>query len=276
MMAQMVGGFLIPHVPLIAARPDAPPQEKSERVHAAFREVTRRLAELEVDTIINIGDDHCGLFSPSCVPQCLIAIGDVDGPMENWLRMERRPLATNQPLAEHIYARGTDDGVTWAFASSLTVDHATMIPFAYCYEALAGVRIIPVYLNEAVEPYISNRAARRVGASIRAAVDCWSGGERVAIVGTGGISHWVGMADMGRTNEAFDRGVISLVEEGDLDGLAALEDATILADGGNGALEIKSWICAMAAMPNARGRLIAYENVPEWITGLGFAELQAA
>jgi protocatechuate 4,5-dioxygenase beta chain len=67
-----------------------------------------------------------------------------------------------------------------------------------------------------------------------------------------------------------------LAERGDVDGLIALPDDYILAHGGNGALEVKNWICAMAALGNARASVIAYEPVPEWITGIGFAELKMA
>jgi protocatechuate 4,5-dioxygenase beta chain len=38
-------------------------------------------------------------------------------------------------------------------------------------------------------------------------------------------------------------------------------------------MEIRNFACAMAAVPGARGEIIAYEPVPEWVTGLGFLQL---
>jgi protocatechuate 4,5-dioxygenase beta chain len=58
--------------------------------------------------------------------------------------------------------------------------------------------------------------------------------------------------------------------------MAELDDAYVLREGGNGAFEIRNWIVAMAAMPRFRGEVICYEPVPEWITGLGLAELKPA
>ena len=55
-MAELVGGFLLPHDPLIASAPDAPAPEQKEAVLNAFGTVSRRIKELEVDTVIVVGD----------------------------------------------------------------------------------------------------------------------------------------------------------------------------------------------------------------------------
>ncbi|MBB3862332.1 protocatechuate 4,5-dioxygenase beta chain [Novosphingobium hassiacum] len=275
-MAQIVAGFTIPHIPLLAAKPEAPPADVRQKIWNAFDHVIDRLKQLQVDTIITIGDDHCWMFSPECVPQCLIAIGDVSGPREKWLGIEHVDLPVHEDLAMHILRAGQSMGMPWAFSKHMLADHATVIPYHFCYRHLQDAKIIPVYLNETIDPVISSALACRVGAALADAVSTWPGTERVAIVGTGGISHWVGMADMGETNEEFDRRILSLVASGDIDGLVKISDEDIVREGGNGALEVKSWICAMAALGSARGRLIAYEPVAEWITGIGFMELERA
>lgn len=55
-----------------------------------------------------------------------------------------------------------------------------------------------------------------------------------------------------------------------------LSDEEILRDGGNGAMEIRTYACAMAATRAAGGTVIGYEAVPGWVTGMGFAELRVA
>ena len=44
---------------------------------------------------------------------------------------------------------------------------------------------------------------------------------------------------------------------------------------GNGALEIRNFVCMMGALGDGRGEVIAYEHGPEWVTGLGFAQVFA-
>lgn len=275
-MAQIVGAFLMPHVPLILAEPHAAEPAQAARVHQAFERISTRLRELEVDTVITIGADHYGLFGPHCIPQCLIGIGDVEGPAEAWLGIERTAVPGNEPLAAHILHEGQCEGIDWAFAKSIVVDHATMVPYHLCIRPVEDVRTVPIYLNEAVQPFIPSRRAAQIGRSLHRAVRSWDGAERVAVFGTGGISHWVGTPEMGRLNESFDRRVLELARAGDIDALAGISDEEILDTAGNGAVEIKSWICAMAALPHARAELILYEPIPQWATGFGFAELKTA
>jgi len=275
-MAQLVGGFLMPHDPLIAARFDAAPPAQSAVVSAAFATIANRLRELDVDTVITIGDDHYGMFSPSCIPQCFIAVGEVEGPIEPWLGIERMRIPNNEPLAMHILTSGLADGVGWSFGKWTSVDHSTVLPYHLCYRNVPGIRTIPIYLNDGVPPCIPNRTAYAVGQSIARAVASWSGSERVAVAGTGGCSHWVGSPEMGQVNEAFDRRLLAMVEAGDLEGIFALSDEAVTADAGNGAMELKNWLCAMGALGSTRAHLMAYEAIPAWISGIPFAELLVA
>lgn len=275
-MAHIVGGFLMPHNPMLTVAPDAPHPSQAKVIFDAFHRISERMKALQIDTVIVIGDDHYTNFGPHCFPNCLIAIGDVDGPVEPFLNIEKSPFETNEDLARHILQQGYSDNIDWSFAKSLTVDHSIAIPWHLAVRTVPGLKIIPIYLNAAVEPVISNQRAYQVGESIRRAVESWPGDERVAFYGTGGISHWVGSVGMGQINEEFDRRILDMLEKGDIDAFLSLSDETILQEGGDGCLEIKNWMCAMAAFPGARVETIAYEAVPEWITGMGFAEIKLA
>jgi protocatechuate 4,5-dioxygenase, beta chain len=278
-MAEIVGGFLMPHDPLITGGPEQADPGQMKNVLAAYGEIAERARALDATTAIIIGDDHYVMFGPHCLPQMLIGIGDLEGPIEPWLRIDRGPVENNVPLARHVMEKGFDEGFDWAVAKVLTLDHATMVPF-HLVARPAKMKTIPVYLACGVEPVIRPRRAHQVGQLLRKAVESFPGDDRVVVFGTGGISHWVGEKEMGRVNEEFDRKVLGAVENGDVEALIALDDRTILEQGGNGALEIRNFICAMGAVAGLRGRftgrVICYEPMPALITGLGFAELQAA
>lgn len=276
-MAEVVGGFLMPHNPMLTSHPPGmgnPDQQKI--VFDAFAKISARVKDLRADTVVIIGDDHYTNFGPHCIPRCLIAIGDVEGPIEPWLGIERGPIENNTALANHILKTGFAEGIDWAFAKSITVDHSVAIPHHLAVKTNPGLKTIPVYLNDAVPPLIESRRGYQIGQSILRAVRSWSGSERVVVYGTGGISHWVGSAGMGRVNADFDRRILDMCARGDAEGLIALSDETVLHEGGNGCLEIKNWICAMGALPGAKAEVIAYEAMPEWVTGMGFAELKLA
>lgn len=275
-MAEIVGGFLMPHNPMLAMGREMADPAQAQVVFDAFATITERVRALEADTVIVIGDDHYTNFGPHCIPAYLIGIGDVEGPVEPFLGIERTAIENNGPLANHILRTGYGEGIDWSFAKALTVDHSVAIPWDLAVRTVPGLKMIPVYLNAGVAPFLPSARAYQIGQSIGRAVVSWEGSERVVIYGTGGISHWVGSTGMGRVNAELDQRILDMCVAGDVEGLIAMPDETVEAEGGNGCLEIKNWLCAMGAMPGAKAEVIAYEAMASWITGMGFAELKLA
>ncbi|MBP0620830.1 protocatechuate 3,4-dioxygenase [Cupriavidus consociatus] len=276
-MGKIVGGFLVPHDPVMFVAPEAPEPAVRDRMWGAFATCAERLAALEPTSVIIIGADHYMLFGTTCLPSYLIGTGDVDGPLDAMPGLKRGSIQNSEALAAHIAADGHARGFDWAVARALTVDHAIAIPNQLMVDPLraAGhsVGTVPVYLAAGVDPYIRISRAIEVGRQIREAVESFDAAERVVVIGSGGISHWVGTAEMGRVNPEFDHQILEFAKNGDLSGMASLSDAYILEAGGNGGMEIRNWACAMGALVGARGEVIAYEAVPEWVTGLGFVQL---
>lgn len=273
-MAKIVGGFVMPHEPGIFYKPKDTWTEGQHRVIQAFDQIRQRIGELEATIAIIVGADHYVLFGPGCLPSYLIGIGDVAGPYENFPGIERGPIPSFPELAEHIARHGRANGFDWAVAKSLFVDHSIGVPARLCALPNPSMKaVVPVYLASGVEPLIAKQRAYEVGQAIRRAVEAWPEDERVVVLGSGGISHWVGLPEMGKVNSEFDRMVLDCVERGDHQTLIGLDDQEILRTAGNGALEIRNFICAMGAVNASRGSVIAYEAGPEWVSGLGFAEL---
>jgi protocatechuate 4,5-dioxygenase beta chain len=276
-MAKVVGGFLVPHDPVMFVAPDAPKQDVRDRMWKAFEACSQRLAELEPTSVVIVGADHYMLFGTNCLPSFLIGTGDVDGPLDALPGLKRGVIPDSSNLAQHIAEHGLANGFDWAVARALTVDHSVGIPNQLIVQPLrdAGRQIgtIPVYLAAGVDPYIRLTRAVSLGRQIREAIEAWADDERVAVIGSGGISHWVGTAEMGRVNETFDREILDYATRCDVDGISQLTDDYILANGGNGGMEIRNWACTMGALKGARGEVIDYAPVPEWVTGLGFVQL---
>lgn len=279
-MAKVVGGFWVPHDPVMFVAPNAPDQKIADRMWQAYKECGRRMAELDATAAIIVGNDHYILFGTNCLPRYLIGTGDVDGPIENLKGLERGVVSNHEELASHIVQQGDLENFDWSVARSFTVDHAFSIPHQYVVEVAEKaldrkIPTIPVYIASGVDPYISLQRSQELGEHIKRAIDSFPEDERVVIIGSGGISHWVGTVEMGDVAEDFDREILALGVQGDLAGLTAYSNEEILTRGGNGAMEIRNFICAMAAVPNATGEVIDYAPVPEWVTGLGFLQIHA-
>lgn len=275
-MASLVGAFCVPHIPLIASQPEVAGKKQLKRVMDTFAHIRDRLTELRVDTAIIIGDDHYTAFGPHCLPNMLIGIGEVEGPHEDWLKNKRAPIANNQPLAQHIMRYGFDHGFDWAVAKSLTIDHSVFIPYLKIVKDLPDVKMIPVYIAAGVVPLIRPRRCVELGGMIRDAVAAYEGGDRVAIIGTGGLSHWVGMTEMGDVNEEFDHAILDMIKRRDIDALTALSDEYVVKAAGNGALEYRNWLVAIGAAKDYELELLLYEPIHPWVTGTAMVELKIA
>jgi hypothetical protein len=113
------------------------------------------------------------------------------------------------------------------------------------------------------------------GKMLRQAIDSYPDDLRVAVLGTGGLSHSIGEPTMGEIDEPFDELCIDLFKNADDDALAAgLEKA--LATTGNGAEEVRDWVIVHAAAGSKGFDLIDYTPIPEVYVGCGMAEWSTA
>lgn len=280
-MAKIVGGFWVPHDPVMFVAPDAPAdKDVAARMWQAYETCGQKMAELDATAAIIVGNDHYILFGTNCLPRYLIGTGDVDGPIENLSGLERGVIKNHEALAQHIVKQGDQENFDWSVARSFTVDHAFSIPHQYVVEVAEKalnrtIPTIPIYIASGVDPFISLKRSRELGEHILRAVESFPEDERVVIIGSGGISHWVGTVEMGKVAEDFDQEILDLGVNGDLEGLSRYSNEEILERGGNGAMEIRNLLCALAAVPNRKGEIIDYAPVPEWVTGLGFLQIHA-
>lgn len=270
-MGKIVGGFVVPHDPLVFINPRKRPRD---HLLGAYQTIRERVVELRADAAVIIGADHYILFGPRCLPQILIGVGELHGPVDQLPGLPDRPIPHDAELAEHIVDTAHACGFDVAVARTLGVDHAIGTPAHLCLPADGSVRTIPVYMASGVAPYVRMERAHAFGALLKAAVEARDDDTRMVVIGSGGISHWVGTGEMGRINPEFDRLVLDALVAGDPAPLLALSDEEILRDGGNGGMEIRHFVTAMGAVPGARGEVIAYEAWDGGVTGLGFAELR--
>jgi len=139
------------------------------------------------------------------------------------------------------------------------------------------IPIVPLLVNINMDPPPSPSRCYALGGALRATIENdRPKGERIAILATGGLSHWLNIARHGEVSEQFDRQVMNAIISGRAPELARMSSAEIVEQGGNGGLEIVTWLIAAATVPGRSGEIIYYEPIPEWFTGMGGIVLAAA
>jgi len=133
--------------------------------------------------------------------------------------------------------------------------------------------IIPANINCQGPPLTPLHRAWAFGEALRRAAD--SVPERIALIATGGISHWPATPDSGKINEAWDREFLRNFLKQDKQAMLAYSDEATLRDAGQGGFEIRVFLAAAAAA-RGKGTLRHYAPIPIFAVGCTVAELEVA
>lgn len=267
-MAELVAAVAASHAPLITAAPESAEPGQRERVYAGMAALRDEIERARPDVLVICSNEHFTNFFLDNFPPFCIGLGATHaGPAEEWLRIPRGSMPGHPGLGRWLVERALAEDFDPAFSEDLCLDHGVMT----VYHLLApGWRLplVPLVQNCAVAPMPSLARCYRLGAVLRRAIEAWPERARVALVGAGGLSHWVGMPGMGRIDAAFDRWFLDRLAAGRAEEVLALTDADV-ERAGNGAHEIRSWLTVAGAVPGRRARVLAYEPVTAWVTGMG-------
>ncbi|MFF0771306.1 hypothetical protein ACFYUK_20635 [Nonomuraea wenchangensis] len=255
------------HVGAIVKNPDAAP-EQSGTLHQAWRSLDEEIARLELDAVVVIATDHYETFGLENYPAFCLGLapeheawGEFGNPTGT---VPGRPEAAAR-LLEGLTARGFD----LARSHTMAMDHSFMVPLVKLPSA-AAAGVVPLFVNCNTPPLPSLGRCLELGRALRDSIRDLPGDQRIGVIGTGGLSHWVGLPRFGDINEAFDHTLLDLLVQGRLDEIARWDDAWIEQEAGNGALELRTWLIAAAAA-GGPARVLAYEPMAAWTVGIGVA-----
>jgi hypothetical protein len=269
-MADIVAALLASHAPLITGRPEIARPEQREHLYAGFRELGRRLAAAGAELLVAFVNDHLQNFTYAAMPAFCVGLADrYAAPSAGGARLMRLPPrdVPGQPdwglaLLQH----GLEAGIDFAYSYELESWDELAVPLHFLTPE-TPLPVLPIYINCGAPPLPTPRRCHEVGAWVGRFVRAQPSPTRVALLATGGISHWVGTPETGRINPEFDHRVLEHVARGNVEPLLGLTWEEIERDGGNGGQEIRTWLALLGAVPGWKGEVLAYEAVPEWITG---------
>ncbi len=267
-MAEIVAAYAASHAPMVLAAPETAPDEQRRNLHGAFARLRDDFERARPDVVIVFANDHFTNLFFDRVPPFLVGIGaHHTGPVEDWLGVEKRDVPGAPALARWLVENGSDEGFDLAFSEEVRLDHGMMVGLEFLDPA-SRVPVVPIVQNCSIDPMPSPRRCYDLGRFLRRSIEAYSGAERVALLGQGGLSHWVGMARMGDINADWDRQVLDLLRAGKAEQIAAWGREQIEA-AGNGAHEIRSWLTLAGAMEGRQAEVLAYEPVAAFVTGMG-------
>lgn len=271
---RIVGVFTAAHSPGMTGFPERADPEQRHAVMSAFAVVRARIEELAPDAVVAVSVEHFTNFSLGNLPAFAIAtapsyLGPVTPEMGAFLNIEQRQYPGAAALGAHIYRFALESEFDPSLVSGdLAFDENFCVPLELLDPA-SRLPLAPIIVNGVNRPGPTAHRCYEFGRMLRRAIEAQHACQRVVVLGTGGLSHWVGMRESGTINEAFDRDFLDRLESGDPDRLTAYRQEQIDV-AGNGADEIRGWLVAAGAAGTGFETLV-YEPVPAWLTGTAVA-----
>jgi len=274
-MAELCLSLCMSHAPMMVAAPDSAPDRARGAWFEAMAEIRTSVRAAGADAIVLVSNEHFTNFFLDAFPAVCIGVGDGhDGPVEPWLGIPSHRRPGHPELAAHVVRSVMAAGFDPAVANRLKLDHGFMTVL-HQLDPAAEVPVVPIIQNCAIDPMPSLARCHAFGQALGAAVRSFPDDLRVALVGAGGLSHSVGTPQVGQIDEDFDRWFLAHLEQGDVTPILEIPDDE-LALAGNGTHEIRSWLTVAAAAAPATARVLVYEPIAPWITGMGAVVFEPA
>lgn len=255
-MGEIVAAMATCHAPqLFTYPPDEEPAQLDATI-ASMRELGKMLDETRPDVLVFLGSDHLETFSLTCVPTFAIVAGS-------------RAVATfagrdydlpiHREMAEDLLDKLVRAGFDLAYSEDAELGHTFAVPFEFVLEG-RDIPVVPFHTNVYLPPLPSPHRCAALGSEIAKVIALRP--ERVAILASGGMSHYPGTSKYHQPEYEFDGWMIAQLERGNM---GALLEMTVEQLDEVGNTELLNWATMFGAIGNQPGELLCY--TPTWHHG---------
>jgi 2,3-dihydroxyphenylpropionate 1,2-dioxygenase len=254
------------HAPGIVNRAERVEKDRRDSFYAAYARMGRAIRDAGADALIVVGAEHFANFFMNNMPAFAMGMADYyEGPIEDeaWMRIKRRKVPGNRDLSERLISRVMDE-IDVAYSEEWKLDHGIMVPLNFVTPDY-DLAIVPANINCQGPPLTPLHRAWAFGAALRHAADAVP--ERVAVIGTGGISHWPATPNSGKINEAWDRDFLARWARNDKKAMLSYSDTDTYRDAGQGGFEIRTFIAIAGCAPEAAGEIWHYDAIAPFAVG---------
>jgi len=311
-MGEIVFAAAVSHTAQMIRAANVLDETQSRDIYGAWKTLSAQLEAARPDALIVAASEHFKTFHLDNMPAFSIGLGDKTRAWgEGGVPKYEIPLhgALAQAMLDGLLAAGFDV----AYSRDMPLDHGFACPLHFLTPKM-NLPVVPLFVNCFAPPLPTMGRCHALGEALARIVANSGIGQRVAVIGTGGLSHWLPAPTFGaaandddrrmiaamthpgaddtymeilykrigqmaadgtaRVNEEFDRTVIDALAGRQASALAERGTAWVEEHGGNGGQEIRNWIFAAGAAGDRPATTIAYHPVRRWVTGIGFVQFR--
>jgi len=271
-MARIVAAMAMTHSPGLTGWFDRAPKSQQTQALQAMTEMRERLAAARPDVIVAFSNDHLLNWPINNTPEYTVGIDAAHvGPADwydEWLALDKYKIPGHPALARYIVNEGARRRLAFSYLRGMQFDDGISVPMHYLNPS-SSIPLVPVTMNCTIPPIPTPERAYQVGTTLREMLMAYPGDARIAVLGTGGLSHEPGGPRYFWVDEEFDLWFLDLLKKGDHASL--LRECTLErmeAAGSGGTAELLAWILVMA-FTRGPAEVLAYMPAIAWRSGTG-------
>ena len=264
-MARIIGCVTTSHVPAIGNAIAKGRQQEPywKEWFDGFAPVHRWLASARPDVAVVVYNDHGLNFFLDKLPTFAIgAAAEYQTADEGWNLPAVRPVPGDPALSWHVIISVVAAGFDVTMCQEMAVDHAVCNPMQLLWPGGEPwpVRIVPVEINTVQFPLPSAARCYEFGQAIGRAVASYPSGERVVVIGTGGLSHQLDGERAGFINKEFDRKFMASMVT-DPSWATRYSTVELVEQTGSQGIELILWLTARAVLGAGSGGNVGVREV---------------
>ncbi|WP_028228540.1 DODA-type extradiol aromatic ring-opening family dioxygenase [Paraburkholderia ferrariae] len=238
---------------------------------AAIEEMAHVLADARPDVVVIVGNDQMEIFDTDCIPALSVMCGPtIVNNMISHEKLQTMPPGVRHAmpgympdtatyagvpeLAKHIIKSAMADNFDVAALQRLS-EHETPHAFGFVFRQLMKDQVIPTVPLLVNTFYPPNQPTvercHAFGRSVGRAIQSWDSDARVAVIASGGLTHFV-------IDERVDNLVLDAMKRHDFAPVFALGEEIFQA----GTSEIKNWIPVAGVMDEIGFDMTVVDYVP--------------
>jgi gallate dioxygenase len=251
-MATIVGGIATSHTPTIGFALDQNKQRDPvwAPIFKGYEPVTRWLEEKKPDVLFLIYNDHITSFFFDHYSHFALGVGERYWAADEGGGPRKLPPINGHPgLARHIATGLVADEFDLSYFQAKGLDHGCFSPLSLLWPHEQGWpgAIVPLQVGVLEFPIPSALRCFKLGRSLRKAIESYPEDLKVAIVGTGGLSHQVHGERAGFNNTPWDMEFLEMLEK-DPEKLTEITIAEYAERGGFEGSEVIMWLIMRGAL----------------------------
>jgi protocatechuate 4,5-dioxygenase, beta chain len=276
-MGRIIAGIGTSHVPSIGGAFD---RGKSgtpawKPLFDAYVPVREWLTRLKPDIVVMVYNDHGADFFFDKYPTFAVGCADSYAIADEGFGVRPLPpIRGDLEFSQHLCRSLVYDEFDITVCQEMRVEHGFLVPMHLCFEHAPDwpVAAVPVEVNVLQHPLPTARRCLKLGQAIARAVQSCERDVRVAIIGTGGMSHQLTGKQFGEMHPQDDQDFLDRIEH-DPESLAGLTHEQMMQKYGVEGIELIMWLVMRGALSD-RARRIHRNYYAPMTTGMGLVTFE--